>query len=84
MIAERISVHTFRYSSVAHLGFSFTVAVGYLGDGFQQRGYVAISSSFLTLIGFAILISDLPSGAKHAGTFLAAMGSYACIPTTIE
>lgn len=32
------------------------------------------------VVGFIILLNDVPVGAKYAATFLAAMGIYPCIP----
>ncbi|KEF52881.1 uncharacterized protein A1O9_11299 [Exophiala aquamarina CBS 119918] len=60
-----------------------TIAVGFLADRIRQRGLCAIAVSSLSVIGFGILVSDLPAGAKYAGTFLAAMGIYPCIPNTV-
>lgn len=60
-----------------------TIAVGFIADRTRQRGLCAISVSALGVIGFGILVSDLPAGAKYAGTFLAAMGIYPCIPNTV-
>ena len=60
-----------------------TVAVGLIADKTRQRGLCAILVSSLGVIGFAILISDVPAGAKYAGTFLAACGIYPCIPNTV-
>lgn len=39
--------------------------------------------SSLGVIGFGTLVSDLPAAAKYAGTFLAALGIYPCIPNTV-
>jgi hypothetical protein len=60
-----------------------TIAIGFIADRTRQRGLCAISVSSLGVIGFGILVSDLPAGAKYAGTFLAAMGIYPCIPNTV-
>ena len=60
-----------------------TVAVGFIADKTRQRGVCAILVSSLAVIGFAILISDAPAGAKYAGTFLAACGIYPCIPNSL-
>jgi hypothetical protein len=57
-----------------------TVAVGFIADKTRQRGLCAISIASLGVLGFGILISDAPVGAKYAGTFLAACGIYPSIP----
>ncbi|KAJ9609686.1 hypothetical protein H2200_006014 [Cladophialophora chaetospira] len=60
-----------------------TVAIGFIADKTRQRGVCAILVSSLGVIGFAILISDAPVGAKYAATFLAACGIYPCIPNSL-
>ncbi|RVX72972.1 hypothetical protein B0A52_03325 [Exophiala mesophila] len=60
-----------------------TIGVGFLADKTRQRGLFAVLVSSLGIIGFGILISDAPVGAKYAATFLAAMGIYPCIPNTV-
>jgi len=55
-----------------------------VGDRTKQRGLCAIAIAPLGVIGFALLLSDVPVGAKYAATFLAAMGIYPCIPNTIS
>lgn len=60
-----------------------TIGVGFIADKTRQRGLCAILVSSLGIIGFGIIISDAPVGAKYAGTFLAAMGIYPCIPNTV-
>ena len=60
-----------------------TVLVGYVADRMGKRGIFAILVSPLAVVGFAILLTDAPPGAKYAATFLAAVGIYPCIPNTI-
>jgi len=60
-----------------------TVLVGYLGDRTHRRGVYAILIAPLGMIGFAVLLSDVPAKGKYAGTFLAALGIYPLIPNTI-
>ncbi|EXJ66437.1 uncharacterized protein A1O5_10589 [Cladophialophora psammophila CBS 110553] len=63
---------------------ALTIAIGIIGDRTKQRGLCAIAVAPLGVIGFGLLLSDVPAGAKYAATFLAAMGIYPCIPNTIS
>lgn len=61
-----------------------TVGMGFIGDKTSQRGICLMAVSPLSVIGFGLLLSDIPVGVKYAATFLAAMGIYPCIPIAIS
>ena len=60
-----------------------TITVGWIADRTRQRGLCNISTSFLGIIGFGMLLSAKSAGVQYAGTFLGAMGIYPCISNTI-
>ena len=55
-----------------------TVFIGWLADRTKARGLCNISTSFLGIIGFAMLLGAPAdaAGVKYAGTFLGAWGIY--------
>ncbi|KAK5168130.1 uncharacterized protein LTR77_006698 [Saxophila tyrrhenica] len=75
--AQLMSVPPYAAAAIA------TILVGYLGDRTKRRGIYAIYIAPLGMIGFAILLTDVPAAGKYAGTFLAAVGIYPLIPNTI-
>ncbi|KAM3077548.1 hypothetical protein ACMFMG_006885 [Clarireedia jacksonii] len=62
----------------------FTIVIGFVADRTRQRGLCNIATSFLGIAGFAMLLGSQVAGVKYAGTFLAALGIYPCIPNTIS
>ncbi|CZR68137.1 related to allantoate permease [Phialocephala subalpina] len=63
---------------------ALTIFVGFLADRTRQRGLCNISSSILGIAGFFMLLSTTKPHIQYAGTFLAALGIYPCIPNTIS
>lgn len=61
-----------------------TIAVGVIGDRTKQRGISGMAVAPLSVVGFALLLSDVSASVKYAATFLAAMGIYPCIPNIIS
>jgi len=55
-----------------------TVFIGWLADRTKARGLCNISTSFLGIVGFAMLLGAPAdaAGVKYAGTFLGALGIY--------
>ncbi|KAI8939606.1 hypothetical protein NX059_003369 [Plenodomus lindquistii] len=48
-------------------------------DKQQKRGFYSILLGVISIIGYAMLISDSSSGVHYAGCFLVAMGLYVCV-----
>lgn len=48
-------------------------------DWTQLRGPVAAGISLFSIIGYALLISDVSFGGKYAGCFLVAIGLYVAV-----
>ena len=48
-------------------------------DWTQLRGPVAVGMSFFSIIGYALLVSDVSFGGKYAGCFLVALGLYVAV-----
>ncbi|KAM0701268.1 hypothetical protein Q7P35_011629 [Cladosporium inversicolor] len=63
-----------------------TIFIGWLADRTKARGLCNISTSFLGIIGFAMLLGapEDAAGVKYAGTFLGALGIYPNVPNTIS
>jgi hypothetical protein len=68
--ANLLSVPPYAVAAVA------TVAVGYIADRTQQRGYCNIFISLFGILGFAMLIASGNPHVQYAGTFFGAMGIY--------
>jgi cyanate permease len=47
------------------LGFITTLAVGYLSDRTMRRGWFIIGAMIVTIVGYAIQLSDASIGAKY-------------------
>jgi len=60
-----------------------TVAVGYIADRTQQRGYCNMVVSIFGIVGFAMLIGSGSPNVQYAGTFLGAVGIYPTIANTV-
>jgi len=61
-----------------------TVAMGFLADKTQKRGYFNMGMPLVGVAGFAMLLGSTNPQVKYAGVFLGAMGIYPCIPNTIS
>ncbi|RKF53989.1 putative transporter [Golovinomyces cichoracearum] len=61
-----------------------TVLVGWIADRTHQRGLCNIFTSIIGITGFVMLIAFQRPEVKYAGTFLAALGIYPCIPNSIS
>lgn len=61
-----------------------TVAVGFLADRTQWRGYCNAATVTIGIIGFILLLSSSNVDVMYAGTFLGAMGIYPTIPVTLS
>ncbi|KAF2400034.1 MFS general substrate transporter [Trichodelitschia bisporula] len=55
------------------------LAVAWWSDRTQRRGLPCVLVGVASLVGYAILISDVPSGAHYAGCFLVALGLYVVV-----
>lgn len=55
-----------------------TIFIGWIADRTKARGLCNISTSFLGIVGFAMLLGAPKdaAGVKYAGTFLGALGIY--------
>lgn len=60
-----------------------TIAFAIYSDKLQKRSPFILSGQLLAVIGFAILLSDAPSGVHYFGTFLSVAGPYAAFPGVI-
>lgn len=61
------------------LGAITYLIVARLSDWYQKRAVFAISFGIVSIIGYAILISDSSSGVHYAGCFLVALGLYVAV-----
>jgi hypothetical protein len=50
-----------------------------LSDRFQRRGLFCVIFGTISIIGYAILLADVPSGARYFGCFLVACGLYVVV-----
>lgn len=57
-----------------------TVSVGYLSDRLQRRGLLTAGFSFLSAIGYMMLLVTPNTSVQYAGLFLASSGCYPLIP----
>jgi MFS family permease len=61
------------------LGAITYLVVARFSDKQQKRGFYSILLGVVSIVGYAILISDASSGVHYAGCFLVAMGLYVCV-----
>ncbi|KAK4611753.1 hypothetical protein CLAFUW4_12918 [Fulvia fulva] len=61
------------------LGALTYMAAARYSDHKQSRGPVAVLSAAISVVGYALLISDTSSGVHFAGCFLVAMGLYVAV-----
>ena len=55
------------------------ILIAVLSDRTQKRGIFACITGTVAVIGYAVLISDVSSGAHYAGCFLVAIGLYVLV-----
>ncbi|KAH7921928.1 MFS general substrate transporter [Leucogyrophana mollusca] len=60
------------------------IMVGHYSDKLKLRSPFILAGLFMSLIGFAINISDAPNGAKYFGTYFCVIGSYAAFPAVLS
>ncbi|KAH6695606.1 high-affinity nicotinic acid transporter [Plectosphaerella plurivora] len=61
------------------LGAITYLVVAWLSDRYQRRAVFAVAGGLTCTLGYAILVSNAPGGAKYFGCFLAAMGLYVVV-----
>lgn len=61
------------------LGAITYIVVARLSDRYQKRAVFAISFGLISIVGYAMLISDSGSGVRYAGCFLVALGLYVAV-----
>ena len=61
------------------LGAITYLVVARFSDRQQKRGLYSILLGVVSIIGYAMLISDSSAGVHYAGCFLVAMGLYVCV-----
>ncbi|KXS93901.1 hypothetical protein AC578_2251 [Pseudocercospora eumusae] len=61
------------------LGAISYMAAARYSDWRQSRGPVAVLFALIAVVGYAVLISDVSSGAHYVGCFLVAMGLYVAV-----
>ncbi|KAI4627562.1 uncharacterized protein J4E87_004126 [Alternaria ethzedia] len=61
------------------LGAITYLVVARFSDKQQKRGFYSILLGVVSIVGYAMLISDASSGVHYAGCFLVAMGLYVCV-----
>lgn len=61
------------------LGAITYLVVAHFSDRQQRRGLYAVLLGVISIIGYAMLISDSNSKVHYAGCFLVAMGLYVCV-----
>ena len=55
------------------------LVAAWLSDRFQRRGLVTVIFGIISVIGYAILVSNVSNNAKYAGCFIVAMGLYVVV-----
>lgn len=63
---------------------ALTVAVGFIGDRTQWRGYCNMATVSIGMIGFILLLATDNPEVQYAGTFLGAAGIYPTISNTLS
>lgn len=65
------------------VGAVATVVIGYISDRQRKRSLYNMMLAPIGVAGFTMLIASQRPGVQYAGTFLAVIGIYTTIPTTI-
>lgn len=55
------------------------MTTAFLSDRLQRRGLFCVAFGTISVIGYAILLSDAPSGVHYFGCFLVAAGLYVVV-----
>lgn len=76
--AQLLSVPPYAVAAV------LTVAVGFIGDRTQWRGYCNMATVSIGMIGFIMLLATDNPQVQYAGTFLGAAGIYPTISNTLS
>ncbi|KAI9837836.1 MAG: hypothetical protein M1819_006770 [Sarea resinae] len=61
------------------LGAIAYIVVAIISDRQEIRGFYTVAFGLISVIGYAILISDVSSGAHYFACFLVALGLYVCV-----
>ena len=61
------------------LGAVTYVVAARVSDWSQMRAIFPIAFGLISIIGYAVLIADVGSGAHYAGCFIVALGLYVCV-----
>ncbi len=61
------------------LGAITYLVIAHFSDKQQKRGLYAVLFGIVSIVGYALLMSDTPSGVHYFGCFLVAMGLYVCV-----
>jgi sugar phosphate permease len=72
-IVQVLTIPCYAVGAVSYLGSAW------LSDRFQRRGVPTVLLCFVSIVGYALLISDTSSGVHFAGCFLVAMGLYVTV-----
>ncbi|KAF2664406.1 putative MFS transporter [Microthyrium microscopicum] len=72
-IVQVLTIPCYALGAVTYLG------VAWLSDRHQRRGYYTCGLGLVSIIGYAMLISNSPASVHYAGCFLVAMGLYVLV-----
>lgn len=61
------------------LGAITYLVAAWLSDRYQKRGLPTVTLALVSVIGYAMLMSNSSYGVHYAGCFLVAMGLYTCV-----
>ncbi|KAH7322747.1 major facilitator superfamily domain-containing protein [Stachybotrys elegans] len=61
------------------LGAAAYMSIAVLSDRLQRRGLFCVIFGTISVVGYAILLADVPSGAHYFGCFLVACGLYVVV-----
>ena len=72
-IVQVLTIPCYALGALSYLG------TAWLSDHFQRRGIPTVLLCFVSIIGYALLISDTSSGVHFTGCFFVAMGLYVTV-----
>jgi hypothetical protein len=61
------------------LGAITYLTVAYFSDRFQRRGIPTVAFGLVSIVGYAILVSNVSNGVKYFACFMVAMGLYVIV-----
>lgn len=61
------------------LGAITYLVVSWFSDRYQRRGAPTVAFALVSVLGYAMLLSDSGNGVRYAGCFFVAMGLYVCV-----